>query len=517
MFLSFASMDRTTVSSASSEEPPGSASNSLDVYSRRASWLSTSSPSLISSSQYTTTSSRTIHGPGSLTGKALRRLGKAALGAYELIVIRRRLTTIADHFPHTDHHAAHIPGIAQMYEDILELVRPGLYTKEIRVRALRLLIGQITNCQTRSLISVLSRWDYERLIELQLLIYELINQDTSIWSSPERLEDNDAASLGSSRRPRTVSLPPDFWQLILFFSELIHISAPACRAVLDAGYLDALNSMCLTDFYYLFSTTIRIPQHLHVRMRIACAISFVDILAYPEFRDEIIRHGLIESWLSPTSSVQPEALVGYTNFLVDPRDMLVDESSPYLQISVPDVREMECVSKMTPENLLRSLTTHILHKQALSVFVARASNEERVNFFSSLISFLESKTETERQYSELFFRLPSYVQLLVFLQLANIWVESGFADALHVAGLLPFLANIVSFDLKLQAKLSPNKVDLFMFTTSVSAARSQIHEAMVLRMNGYRRHQSVWKDVVNPASDEPSDVLNLTNDILRHF
>lgn len=73
------------------------------------------------SSNGTTITSSTVPGLGEISGRAILALGKVALRGAEYIIIRRRLDTISAKFPH--HNADRIPGIEQMYDDILELSR----------------------------------------------------------------------------------------------------------------------------------------------------------------------------------------------------------------------------------------------------------------------------------------------------------------------------------------------------------------------------------------------------------
>jgi hypothetical protein len=86
-----------------------------DDLSIATSWRTISSESLIPSSG----SSLTQWGPGTLSGKAIMAVGEAMLDAVENIIIRRRLRTIAKHFPHTD--SMPVPG--KIYDDLVELSR----------------------------------------------------------------------------------------------------------------------------------------------------------------------------------------------------------------------------------------------------------------------------------------------------------------------------------------------------------------------------------------------------------
>lgn len=73
------------------------------------------------SSDGTTTTSSTVPGLGEISGRAILALGKVTLRGAEYVIIRRRLDAISAKFPHAN--GDRIPGIEQMYDDILELSR----------------------------------------------------------------------------------------------------------------------------------------------------------------------------------------------------------------------------------------------------------------------------------------------------------------------------------------------------------------------------------------------------------
>jgi hypothetical protein len=75
----------------------------------------------ISSGKYSSSTTSTHTGPGYLTGKAILTVGKLTLKGIEQLIISRRLSIIATHFPHND--ADNIPGLHGMYADLLELSR----------------------------------------------------------------------------------------------------------------------------------------------------------------------------------------------------------------------------------------------------------------------------------------------------------------------------------------------------------------------------------------------------------
>ena len=69
----------------------------------------------------TTTSSSTILGIGSLTGRALVTLGEATIRRGSAIVIQARLRTLKSQLPHDDSYIS--PKLSVAYRDVLELSR----------------------------------------------------------------------------------------------------------------------------------------------------------------------------------------------------------------------------------------------------------------------------------------------------------------------------------------------------------------------------------------------------------
>ncbi|KAL0581068.1 Rho GTPase activating protein [Marasmius crinis-equi] len=98
-------------------------------------------------------------GPGSLSARYIYALGKLTLDGYEQIVILRRLLVIRKRFPHRDEDDVPL----QMYENLLELSRPGLYSKKLRKQALKLVMMQIATRQTGYLLRSLIRWPLKEI------------------------------------------------------------------------------------------------------------------------------------------------------------------------------------------------------------------------------------------------------------------------------------------------------------------------------------------------------------------
>lgn len=79
--------------------------------------------SSMSESVFTHTTSSTVPGPGSLTGKAIKALGELVLRGLDRLIIYARVQVILSKFPHTDSEVLGIKDIDGIYEVILELSR----------------------------------------------------------------------------------------------------------------------------------------------------------------------------------------------------------------------------------------------------------------------------------------------------------------------------------------------------------------------------------------------------------
>lgn len=78
--------------------------------------------SSISSSASTSTAS-TEWGPGTVMGRLLLGFGEAVKGGIDSMIIRRRLVTIRNRFPHKDSEVTSFKNMEQAYDDLLELSR----------------------------------------------------------------------------------------------------------------------------------------------------------------------------------------------------------------------------------------------------------------------------------------------------------------------------------------------------------------------------------------------------------
>ncbi|KAI3622678.1 hypothetical protein WG66_015838 [Moniliophthora roreri] len=105
------------------------------------------------------TASEDLEGPGAVSGHYIKALGELTLKGFEGFVVYRRLLNIKKRFPHSDEEI--VPH--GMYDGLLELCRPGLYSRQLRRQALRILITQIARRETAQLLKRLIRWPLEQL------------------------------------------------------------------------------------------------------------------------------------------------------------------------------------------------------------------------------------------------------------------------------------------------------------------------------------------------------------------
>ncbi|KAK7442730.1 hypothetical protein VKT23_015977 [Stygiomarasmius scandens] len=123
-----------------------------------------STSTLISGSAGTSSMSMSLRGSGSLAGKVILNLGRITLMGVEKVVMYRKLHAISS-------QSRNETRSLEMYNDILELSRPGMYSDTIHLEATRFLVRQITCGRTKRLVDALKNW---HPIEVRLSLSELI-------------------------------------------------------------------------------------------------------------------------------------------------------------------------------------------------------------------------------------------------------------------------------------------------------------------------------------------------------
>ncbi|KAG5723709.1 hypothetical protein E4T56_gene10003, partial [Termitomyces sp. T112] len=171
-------------------------------------------------------------------------------------------------------------------------------------------------------------------------------------------------------------IPP----LILFLSKVIRSSARACRVVLDVGFLDVLVSL---NHYFTFED---IKNDEEYYLYIACNASLLDITGYKENRCFVASHPITSLW--PTSVAERNLFsfkIRCEALLLGPdSDVVFVERSHFIGISLVGLCSQPSISEIPSKELLKSLVFDITHDQALRVFLARGSYNDKVSLLSRL-------------------------------------------------------------------------------------------------------------------------------------
>ncbi|KAJ7761789.1 hypothetical protein B0H16DRAFT_1530551 [Mycena metata] len=409
----------------------------------------TGSPDSLSSPSRTNTyetssgsSSSTVPGPGALSGKAIKALGRVTIRGIDHLVILRQLSVIAHHFPLPDEKAGFVKDVEEIYADTLEFSRQGLYREEINRKALRLLLCQIGMGETQYLVRVLSRWDR---LELRLFLSEILIQLTSLWNPQLGTVFFTPlfSAYSETEKSGHVSISP----FLLFIAKLVRTHASAGRAVLDVGFLDvlilirSLNDLNKEDILSDFASNQNDTSH---RRRILAASNAVllDILAYPELRPIVLNHPICSTWVTAyirTPEITPFASRERALFLNSDRDIPDDNSLLYLTLDLPTVSQLGHVDGIDPGQLIDSLAFGVEHDQALRVFLLRSPYTKKVALLSKVIQHMWGHSSAP----SLSFGLRTRYRLVFFLRLvaAIAWGPSNRA-ALLDAGIVNFLVHI---------------------------------------------------------------------------
>ncbi|RDB20201.1 hypothetical protein Hypma_013068 [Hypsizygus marmoreus] len=177
-------------------------------------------------SQNTHGTSITVPGPGSLTGKAIKALGKLTVRGIDRVLIYTRVVAALSRFPHTENEGDGIKGITKIYDLVLELSKPGFYAAELRNTVLSLVGAQIQNGYTRHLIEALCRWE---VVELEIFLHGLVHQ-----SSPTLKLLLLDPPYSDSELPLQVTLE----HAMVLMARISRTGRLACQMVLDAGFFE---------------------------------------------------------------------------------------------------------------------------------------------------------------------------------------------------------------------------------------------------------------------------------------
>ncbi|KAG5721040.1 hypothetical protein E4T56_gene1006, partial [Termitomyces sp. T112] len=141
-----------------------------------------------SGSLYTESSGSTVPGPGVITGRVVKAIGNIAVVGVDNIMIKRRMATYRTMFPHGRHVDLTEDDGREMYSEILEFTRPGVYPPSICEDALKLLMIQISIRETHQLMRGLEEsFDHD---DFQAFLHQLLDSDTEA----QRVSANTFAS-----------------------------------------------------------------------------------------------------------------------------------------------------------------------------------------------------------------------------------------------------------------------------------------------------------------------------------
>ncbi|KAJ8091512.1 hypothetical protein PM082_024431 [Marasmius tenuissimus] len=104
--------------------------------------VSLSDVSSIFSRTDTMMSSSTVTGPGSISGKAMKRLGEAVLNGVDDILINRELRIESSFRQSSTNGSLGVQAIEEMYQTLFEFTHPG-YSNSVRTRALKIVMESI--------------------------------------------------------------------------------------------------------------------------------------------------------------------------------------------------------------------------------------------------------------------------------------------------------------------------------------------------------------------------------------
>ncbi|KAG6836025.1 hypothetical protein H0H93_012170 [Arthromyces matolae] len=343
--------------------------------------LSFASSSSISSANYDTTpgsSTTTVPGPGALTGKAVKALGAVTLKGFELLVMARHWAAITHAFPHTDDQALRTRRIDDLYDDLLEFSRPGMYSHDVNDRALGLILAQIGAGQTQYLVKALSRW-YS--VELHILLSSILTQVAHLWNPSLRGLFSSPLSTAYTNSQGWEKQEFPILRLILFLSRLIRSSVSTCRVVLDVGFLDVLVALC-----HNFDDG-SIANDAEYHLYIACNASLLDITGYEENRWVVARHPIASLWPIPSRQIDlfPFKLRREALLLGPDSDVALIERSPFFGISIADLCSQRSLSEIPPHELLQILAFHVTYDQSVRVFLIRGTYQKKVTLLSKLL------------------------------------------------------------------------------------------------------------------------------------
>ncbi|KAI3602179.1 g-protein subunit alpha 2 [Moniliophthora roreri] len=220
--------------------------------------------STTSAATYTTSS--TIVGLGSLSGKVIKRLGQAIIGRVDVMLLRRRLAHIERYFSNQNSFSAGDEGI---YGDLLELSRDG-YEHRFRARAFRLIMARIGSMDldlAPSTVQIVSTLDiYLHLSEVFSCLWNK-GVASDISSPPPytpshdnpRLNEQESTRLSDAYEAYVTAFPshiqidglPRFFfysPFLIYLAQIVSLGTREhARLVVQLGIIDFLRTLGLSE------------------------------------------------------------------------------------------------------------------------------------------------------------------------------------------------------------------------------------------------------------------------------
>ncbi|KAK7058493.1 hypothetical protein VNI00_002127 [Paramarasmius palmivorus] len=191
-------------------------------------------------------SSQIVDGPGAISARYIETLGKVALKGIDFLVDYAKLRITRKYFPHSRDDAPD-----EVYDNLLEFCRPGLYHRRIRHQALRVVMIQIAMRRTTKLLRRLLRWPLEQLKEVLLEISSCLDgqwQDNPGYAT-STYPDITHIYIDATRNEPHPILP--FLDLLLCFTQV------------DTGYSEC--ALLFSARFQKLAVTYRHPLGLHLQ------------------------------------------------------------------------------------------------------------------------------------------------------------------------------------------------------------------------------------------------------------
>ncbi|KAJ7030856.1 hypothetical protein C8F04DRAFT_1397659 [Mycena alexandri] len=352
--------------------------------------VSLSSPSRTSTYETSSgSSSSTVPGPGALSGKAIKALGRVTIRGIDHLVILRQLSVIAHHFPLPDEKAGNPQLGTVFFTPLLSAYTETEISGHLSISPFLLFISKLVRSCASACRAVLD----VGFLDVLILIRSLNDLNKEDVLSDLKLNQSDP-----SHRKRTLAVGNAVLLDILAYPELrpIVLNHPICSTWVTPQI-----------------TTIEIAPFAS-RERALFLNSDRDI---PDDN----------SLLYLTLDLQ----VTYFSYYSKQANLVSPVS--------PTVSKLGHVDEMNPGQLVDSLAFGVEHDQALRVFMLRSPYTKKVALLSEMIQYMWERSSTP----SLSFSLRTRYRLLFFLRLvtAIAWGPSNRA-ALLDAGTLDFLVHI---------------------------------------------------------------------------